>query len=82
MLLKRIVALPGETIAFVNGRILINGKILDEPYERRLECDWNIPPETLSTDEYYVVGDNRTMPAKDHTKGRCKRGQIIGKAVL
>ena len=39
MLLKRIVALPGETIAFENGRILINGAILDEPYEKEVICD-------------------------------------------
>ena len=31
MLLKRIIGLPGETVAFVNGRVLINGEILDEP---------------------------------------------------
>jgi len=82
MLLKRIVALPGETIAFKNGRILINGEILGEPYETQVVCDWNIPPVTLAEDEYYVVGDNRSMPEENHTKGRCKRGQILGKILL
>jgi signal peptidase I len=82
MLLKRIVALPGETIAFENGRVLINGQILDEPYEKQVVCNWNIPPVTLAADEYYVVGDNRSMPEENHTKGRCKRGQILGKILL
>ena len=81
MLLKRIVALPGETIAFSNGHIYINGQLLEEPYET-LESYWNIPAETLGPDEYFVVGDNRTMAEQDHTKGRCKRGQILGKVIL
>ena len=39
MYLKRIIGLPGETVAFVNGQVLINGEVLDEPYEK-LSCDW------------------------------------------
>jgi signal peptidase I len=81
MLLKRIIGLPGETVAFADGRVLINGKILDEPYEK-LPCDWNIAPVKLAADEYYVVGDNRSMPEQDHTKGVCKRERILGKILL
>ncbi len=81
MLMKRIIGLPGETVAFVNGRVLINDEILDEPYEKS-PCDWNLPPEKLGADEYFVVGDNRTMPAEDHTKGKVPRERIIGRVVL
>ncbi|HXF09304.1 MAG TPA: signal peptidase I [Desulfuromonadaceae bacterium] len=81
MLLKRIVAMPGETVSFVGGHVMINGQMLEEPYET-LECFWNIPAETLGPDEYFVVGDNRTMAEQDHTKGRCKRSQILGKVIL
>ena len=34
MYMKRIIGLPGETVAFVDGRVLINGEVLDEPYEK------------------------------------------------
>ena len=34
MYLKRIIGLPGETVAFVDGAVLINGQALDEPYEK------------------------------------------------
>jgi signal peptidase I len=81
MLLKRIIGLPGETVAFANGRAVINDVILAEPYEK-YACDWNIPPVKLAADEYYVVGDNRSMPEQDHTKGVCKRYQIVGKVLL
>ena len=81
MLLKRIIGLPGETVSFVNGRVLINGEILDEPYEQ-LDCDWNSAPVTLGPNQYYVVGDNRSMPPEDHVQGKCERNQIVGKARL
>ena len=81
MYMKRIIGLPGETVAFVEGRVLINGEVLDEPYEK-LPCDWSYPPVRLGPDEYFVVGDNRTMPWERHTFGRATRDRIIGKALL
>ena len=83
MLLKRIIGLPGETVAFKNGHALINGKMLDEPYESEdYPCYWNCAPVSLGADQYYVVGDNRSMPWQDHTHGKCERNQIVGKARL
>ncbi len=81
MYLKRIIGLPGETVAFVGGRVQINGEVLDEPYEKT-PCDWNYPPVKLGPDEYFMVGDNRTMPWEQHTFGRTTRDHIVGKALL
>jgi len=81
MYMKRIIGLPGETVAFVDGRVLINGEVLDEPYEKT-PCDWNCPPVKLGPDEYFVVGDNRTMPSENHVFGKASRDRIVGKALL
>ncbi len=83
MLMKRIIALPGESIEFVEGRTIINGRVLDEPY-LKYECDWNVRPEhyRLDDDEYYVVGDNRSMPFEDHKQGGARRQRIVGKILL
>jgi signal peptidase I len=81
MYLKRIVGLPGETVAFVNGRVLINGRVFDEPYEK-YDCDWNLPPVKLGPNQYFVVGDNRSMPPQYHEFGVARRNQIIGKLLL
>ena len=81
MLMKRIIGLPGETVAFERGRVLINGQPLDEPYEK-WQSDWTVAPEKLGANEYLVVGDNRTMPPEDHTWGRVDRGRIVGKVLL
>jgi signal peptidase I len=81
MYLKRIIGLPGNTVAFANGIVLINGQALDEPYEK-YSCDWNLPPVKLGPTEYFVVGDNRSMPAEFHVFGKVERDHIVGKAVL
>jgi signal peptidase I len=80
MYLKRIIGLPGETVAFDNGTVLINGQALNEPYEK-YGCDWNLPPVKLGPTEYFVVGDNRSMPAEFHVFGKVERDHIVGKAV-
>ena len=81
MYLKRIIGLPGETVAFENGHVLIDGQVLDEPYEKT-PCDWDYPPVKLGPDEYFAVGDNRTMPWQAHKFGRVGRDHIVGKAIL
>jgi len=82
MLMKRIVGLPGETISFRHGYVVINGRQLDEPYLKELPNDWEQERRTLGPQEYYVVGDNRSMPLIDHYEGRAERKRIIGRVLL
>ncbi len=81
MYLKRDVGLPGETVIFVNGRVLIDGQLLKEPYVK-YSCDWNLPPVKLGPNQYFVVGDNRSMPSEYHVFGKVLRDHIVGKAIL
>ena len=79
--MKRIVGQPGETIAFHEGKAYINGQPLDEPYVQG-PCDWEREPVKLEADQYFVVGDNRSMPIGDHKMGEPRRNQILGKMLL
>jgi signal peptidase I len=81
MFCKRIVGLPGESVSFHDGRLFINGKLLDEPYVR-LPCHWEHEPILDGPDEYYVVGDNRSMDFYDHEQGRAERGRIVGRVLF
>jgi len=81
MLCKRIVGLPGEVVGFHHGHVEINGEPLDEPYVRR-PCNWEHAPERLGPNEYYVVGDNRSMEFEAHTQGIAERKRIVGKVLL
>jgi signal peptidase I len=81
MYCKRIVGLPGESVAFHQGHLFINGQLVDEPYLKK-ECNWEQPAEQVGPDEYYVVGDNRSMDYSLHEKGRADRSRIVGKLLL
>jgi signal peptidase I len=77
MLLKRVVALEGETAEFRSGKLLVNGREIEEPYVR-YPCDWNLAPRQVEKDCVYVVGDNRNMPIEDHHFGQASMGRILG----
>src|SRR5882757_9527595 len=78
MLMKRIVGMPGETVAFEHGRLLIDGKQILEPYLEHPSPAPFLEPVTLGQNEYYVIGDNRM----NSDRGRIDRDRIMGKIVL
>jgi signal peptidase I len=80
MLMKRIIALPGETCSMQEGQVYVNGEPLDEPYVI-YRAPWYMSPETLGPDEYLVIGDNRGMRRSDHYHGRTERRFIVGKVL-
>ena len=57
------------------------GKELEEPYVKRSSL-WEKEPRTLGPSEYYLVGDNRSMPWQDHYQGVAPRAKIVGKVLL
>ncbi len=78
MYLKRVVGLPGEKISFKNGALFIDKEEVYEPY---IKCEWNWDMEEVSIgeNEYFVVGDNRSVPIETHVKGRVNENKIRGK---
>ena len=78
---KRIVGLPGERIAFVNGNLQVNGTPLVEPYVLNRN-PWDVPEVACGPREYFVVGDNRGMRAGDHDFGRVDARRILGTLVF
>ena len=81
MLMKRIIALPGETYSMRNGQLLIDGEPHAEPYVVN-RAPWQLEPFTLGPDEYLVIGDNRGMNQRDHYFGRTERRLIVGKVIF
>jgi signal peptidase I len=81
MYLKRIIGLPGETVEIRDGTVHVNGEALSEPY-LQFKSDWTLRKQSLSGDQYFVIGDNRGMFILHHTFGKVKRHRIVGKAWL
>lgn len=77
VLLKRVVALPGEEVSFREGVLYVDGRPLEEPYVMG-PCDWDLPPRRVEAGKVYVVGDNRSMPMEQHDFGQVLRRRILG----
>jgi len=76
-LLKRVIAVAGDTVAIKNGRLFINLKPVSEPYLNG-PCDWNLPPRKVEVGNIYVIGDNRSMPMEYHDFGQVSLERVVG----
>lgn len=81
MYLKRIIGLPSETVEIRDGIVRVNGEVLAEP-NLQLRGHWDLKKQSLSGDQYFVVGDNRKVPIHRHKFGKVKRHRIVGRAWL
>ena len=78
MLLKRVLAFEGETVAFSNGVCVVDGRALDEPYLVK-NSGWNVPPRTVKPGNVYVMGDNRSVPFEVHVGGEIALARVAGR---
>lgn len=83
--IKRVVAGPGDTIAIVNGHVILNGKRQHEPFANFAGCqnnaDCNYPaPIKVPAGYYFMMGDNRDFSDDSRFWGPVPRAWIIGAA--
>ncbi len=86
---KRVIGLPGETIEFSDGELLIDGEPLEEDDRAVLYASEEMgelglleEPIRLDSDEYFVLGDDRlnSEDSRVANVGNVKREEIAGKA--
>jgi signal peptidase I len=83
--IKRVVAGPGDTIAVVDGRAVLDGRTLSEPYVRACSdsqtCNFRTAVK-VPTGDYYVLGDNRAGSDDSRFWGPVPSSWILGTAVV
>jgi signal peptidase I len=80
-LIKRLIALPGDTVAVKDGAVYINGTKLNEPYIKEPPA-YELSERTVPEGEYFFLGDNRNNSSDSHTGWTIPRKNIIAKAWL
>ncbi|MGD1062331.1 MAG: signal peptidase I [Terracidiphilus sp.] len=81
--IKRVIALPGDTLRVDHGHVYVNGNLLHEPYvppeyrDNRSLAEMVIPAES-----YFMMGDHRSISSDSRDFGPVDRSLIYGKAVF
>jgi signal peptidase I len=78
--IKRVIGLPGDQVVIKEGRVYVNGQLLEEEYIAASPVytdTWDVPPDAL-----FVLGDNRNNSSDSHSWGPVPMEYVVGKAIL
>ena len=78
-LIKRVVGLPGETIAIRQNQVLINGVALEEEYLQDIKQN-DYGPVQVPAGQIFVMGDNRNASNDSRYFGAVAFDRVIGRA--
>jgi len=88
-LVKRVIALPGQTIYSSGNTVYVNGRPLAEPYLPRIDPlgppipdATRLHPYRVPGGEFYVLGDNRQISCDSRFWGPVTGSSIVGRVVL
>ncbi len=86
-LFKRVIGLPGDEIDIQTNQVLINGTPISEPYlapgaDTMRGIRIGILPRKLATDEYFLMGDNRSFSQDSRFFGPFHRDKLVGRVWL
>jgi signal peptidase I len=78
ILMKRVIAVGGDVIAIKEGRVVLNGHAIEEPYRSNSSGD-NFEARLVPPNAYFVLGDNREKSNDSRFFGSVPRASLIGK---
>jgi signal peptidase I len=81
-LIKRVIAVGGQTVEIVDGRVLLDGVSLDEPYLADDVRMADFGPVEVPEGHVFVMGDNRGSSHDSRAFGPIPEGDIVGRAFV
>lgn len=84
LLIKRVIALPGDVITIEDGKVFLNGEIQQEDYTMEPYTSGSVRDLEIPEGSLFVMGDNRQSSAdsRDPNVGFVQEDKVIGKAVF
>ena len=79
--IKRVIAVPGETVEIISGRVFINGLSIVEPYLLQIPRE-DMPPTKVPDGKLFVLGDNRVNSNDSRVFGMVTMDELVGRAWL
>jgi len=81
--IKRVIALPGDRIRIDQGQLFVNGAMIAEKYvPPRFEDSRSVAETVLPAQDYWVMGDHRSISSDSRDFGLVDRELIYGKAAF
>ena len=80
--IKRVIALPGETIQVRSGMVEIDGVVIDEPYLHPFSTMPDFGPETVGENQLFMMGDNRNASQDSRVFGPIDADTVVGRAFV
>jgi signal peptidase I len=81
-LIKRVIAVGGDTIEARDGNVYVNGKQIEENYLEPGTPTDNLPLTTIPDDRVFVMGDNRANSEDSRIFGPIDEDDIVGRAFI
>lgn len=80
-IVKRVIALPGDTIEVTGGELYVNGAFMEEPYVANIDMVKGQTRLVIPEGYVYVMGDNRPVSGDSRDFGPVAEDKIVGKVV-
>jgi len=82
LLIKRVIAVPGDRVTIADGNVYINGELQEEPYLYENETSGNIDNLIVPEGKVFVMGDNRrvSIDSRSEQVGSVPVSDIVGRA--
>jgi signal peptidase I len=85
-IIKRIIAIPGDTIKIVGGNVYVNNRLLTENYvlinDDEASSMFDLEEIILEDNEFFVMGDNRLTSYDSRHIGPVTKDKLIGRVIL